>query len=178
MAPLRMLRRDHLRRLALVRSVRDRIDRSHTCRSDGARKIQRQIKAPQGRGNSHGSHETYKYAYVLIIARKGIIMEQMIAKKNKMLREAGAALKEVWELACMINETECRTSASHRTFTELVNGRLRSLSYNYDQYIDESELALPEAEQETTIDELDALDELDELEEDLPFVTPEEKENE
>lgn len=105
-------------------------------------------------------------------------MEQMIAKKNKMLREAGAALKEVWELACMINETECRTSASHRTFTELVNGRLRSLSYNYDQYIDESELALPEAEQETTIDELDALDELDELEEDLPFVTPEEKENE
>lgn len=92
-------------------------------------------------------------------------MEQMIAKKNKMLREAGAALKEVWELACMINETECRTSASHRTFTELVNDRLRSLSYNYDQYIDESELALPEAEQEDGFLDLPTDEEIEEVRE-------------
>ena len=92
-------------------------------------------------------------------------MKQMIAKKNKMLREAGTALKEVWELACMINETECLTSTSHRTFTELVNDRLRSLSYNYDQYIDEAEHALPEAEQEDGFLDLPTDEEIEEVRE-------------
>jgi len=74
-------------------------------------------------------------------------MEQMIERKNKLLKEAGAALKEVWELAIMASETECSTSMSHKTLTKLVNSRLRSLSCNYDEYINESELALPEAEE-------------------------------
>lgn len=106
-------------------------------------------------------------------------MEQMIERKNKLLKEAGAALKEVWELAIMASETECSTSMSHKTLTKLVNSRLRSLSCNYDEYINESELALPEAEEgseEEVLEETKDLD--DQLEEDLPFVTPSDKKEE
>ena len=92
-------------------------------------------------------------------------MKQMIEKKNKMLKEAGEALKEIWKIHRMMDTVEI-DSVNFRTLVGLVNDKLARLSCSYGDYLDESELYLPEAEEGDPESELEA------LEDDLPFVTP------
>lgn len=73
-------------------------------------------------------------------------MEQMIEKKNKMLKEAGEAFKEIWKIYRMMDTVEI-DSVNFRTLVELVNDKLARLSCSYGDYLDESELYLPEAEE-------------------------------
>lgn len=74
-------------------------------------------------------------------------MEQMIEKKNKMLKEAGEAFREIWKIYRMMDTVEL-DSAHYRTLIKLVNDRLGSLSCSYAAYLEESGLYLPEAEEE------------------------------
>ena len=73
-------------------------------------------------------------------------MEQMIEKKNKMLKEAGEAFREIWKIYRMMDTAEL-DSAHYRTLIKLVNDRLGSLSCSYAAYLEESGLYLPEAEE-------------------------------
>lgn len=73
-------------------------------------------------------------------------MKQMIEKKNKMLKEAGEAFKEIWKIHRMMDTVEI-DSANFRTLVKLVNDKLARLSCSYGDYLDESELYLPGAEE-------------------------------
>lgn len=74
-------------------------------------------------------------------------MKQMIEKKNKMLKEAGEAFKEIWKIYRMMDTVEI-DNVNFRTLVELVNNKLARLSCGYEDYLDESELYLPEAEED------------------------------
>ena len=89
---------------------------------------------------------------------------KMIEQKNKLLKEAGNGLREIWNIALMLDHSDFN-NRHFDTLIELVNNRLRAISCHYDEYLDESEIYLPEAEEaeETTIDK----DE--EVTDDLPF---------
>ena len=105
--------------------------------------------------------------------------QDMTNRKNELMRKAVKHLRSIKEIAAGLENMsldESRDTAVQ--MCKLAGRSLRVLSYIWVDLDDEAELALPEAEQDTTIDALDALDELEELEEDLPFVTPEEKEDE
>ena len=87
----------------------------------------------------------------------------MIVTKNKLLKEAGEKLNAVWDIACMLE---------YKTLIDLISFRLRHLALGYDDYLEEAELYLPEAEEGDPESELEA------LEDDLPFVTPEDGDKE
>ena len=88
----------------------------------------------------------------------------MIEQKNELLKEAGNGLREIWNIALMLDHSDFNNS-HFDTLIKLVNNRLRAISCHYDEYLDESEIYLPEAEEadEPTIDK----DE--EVTDDLPF---------
>lgn len=84
-------------------------------------------------------------------------------RKTKCSRRPATAL-EIWGIALMLDNTDL--NGRHiDTLIKLVTNRLRSISCHYDEYLDESEIYLPEAEEaeESTIDK----DE--EVTDDLPF---------
>ena len=79
--------------------------------------------------------------------------KKMIEQKNEMLKKAGDSLREIWGIALMLDNTDL--NGRHiDTLIKLVTNRLRSISCRYDEYLDESEIYLPEAEEaeESTID--------------------------
>ena len=98
-------------------------------------------------------------------------MKQMIEEKNNLLREAGEKLRNVWDIGCMLESVNA-SNRDYKTLIDLVSHRLRHLALGYEDYLEEAEIYLPEAEEGDPESELEA------LEEDLPFVTPEEKEDE
>ena len=98
-------------------------------------------------------------------------MKQMIEEKNNLLREAGEKLRNVWDIGCMLESVNA-SNRDYKTLIDLVSHRLRHLALGYEDYLEEAELYLPEEEEGDPESELEA------LEEDLPFVTPEEKEDE
>ena len=105
--------------------------------------------------------------------------QDMTGRKNDLMKKAVGHFKSIKDIAIGLESMKINESQETAVQMCRLAGRsLRMLSYIWIDLDDEAELALPEAKQETTIDELDALAELDELEEDLPFVTPEEKEDE
>ena len=67
-------------------------------------------------------------------------MEQMIKRKNELLKEAGEALKEIWYIYRMTRNTECKNDKARETLERLVIERLSSLSYRYEIYLEESEV--------------------------------------
>ena len=111
----------------------------------------------------------------------------MIVTKNKLLKEAGEKLNAVWDIACMLENVNAsnavwdiacmleNVNASNRdykTLIDLISFRLRHLALGYDDYLEEAELYLPEAEEGDPESELEA------LEDDLQFVTPEDGDKE
>jgi hypothetical protein len=91
--------------------------------------------------------------------------KKMIEQKNEMLKKAGDSLREIWGIALMLDNTDL--NGRHiDTLIKLVTNRLRSISCQYDEYLDESEIYLPEAEEaeEPTIDKDEEV-----TADDLPF---------
>ena len=78
----------------------------------------------------------------------------MIVTKNKLLKEAGEKLNAVWDIACMLDNVDA-SNRDYKTLIDLISFRLRHLALGYDDYLEEAELYLPEAEE-------------DDVEEDLP----------
>ena len=78
----------------------------------------------------------------------------MIVTKNKLLKEAGEKLNAVWDIACMLENVDA-SNRDYKTLIDLISFRLRHLALGYDDYLEEAELYLPEAEE-------------DDVEEDLP----------
>ena len=74
-------------------------------------------------------------------------MKQMIEKKNKMLKEAGEKFREIWKIYRMLDTIEV-DSAHYKTLIKLINARLGDLSCRYGDYFEESDLYLPEAEED------------------------------
>jgi len=67
-------------------------------------------------------------------------MEQMIERKNEMLKEAGEALKEIWYIYRMTCSMECKNDKARETLERLVIERLSSLSYRYEIYLEEAKV--------------------------------------
>ena len=78
----------------------------------------------------------------------------MIVNKNKLLKKAGEKLNAVWDIACMLEDVNA-SNRDYKTLIDLISFRLRHLALGYDDYLEEAELYLPEAEE-------------DDVEEDLP----------
>jgi len=90
---------------------------------------------------------------------------KMIEQKNEMLKKAGDSLREIWGIALMLDSTDL--NGRHiDTLIKLVTNRLRFISCHYDEFLDESEIYLPEAEEaeEPTIDKDEEV-----TTDDLPF---------
>ena len=105
--------------------------------------------------------------------------QDMTDRKNELMKKAVEHFKSIKDIAIGLESMKINESQETAVqMCRLAGRQLRVLSYLWADLDDEYRLALPEAKQDTTIDALAELDELDELEEDLPFVTPEEKEDE
>lgn len=91
--------------------------------------------------------------------------KKMIEQKNELLKEAGNGLREIWNIAMMLDHSDFN-NRHFDTLIKLVNNRLRAISCRYDEYLDESEIYLPEAEKtdESTIDKDEEV-----TTDDLPF---------
>lgn len=99
---------------------------------------------------------------------------EMITRKNEYLKHASEEFRNVGKLATMCKGMKFTTAESASEFMGVLANTLKKLSYERFDLLEESNIALPEA---VKADE-SSIDELDDLEEDLPFVTPEEKEDE
>ncbi len=83
-------------------------------------------------------------------------MENTIDRKNRLLKNAGNALGEIWEISTLIDHVTCDRDSCYKSLLNLVQERLSTLSYKYDDYITESQvyeepaqsLELPEDEEE------------------------------
>ena len=103
--------------------------------------------------------------------------QDMTDRKNELMKKAVEHFKSIKDIAIGLESMKINESQETAVqMCRLAGRQLRVLSYLWVDLDDEYRLALPEAKQDTTIDALDALNELDELEEDLPFVTPNDKE--
>ena len=76
---------------------------------------------------------------------------ELIDRKNKKLRAAYMAMDEIWDIAIMLQESDLH-GRSFDTLIKVAIERIRSLTCGMDGYLQESNIALPEAEQEGTID--------------------------
>lgn len=90
--------------------------------------------------------------------------KKMIEQKNELLKEAGNGLREIWNIALMLDHSDFN-NRHFDTLIKLVNNRLRAISCRYDEYLDESEIYLPEAEEA----EEPTIDNDEEVTDDLPF---------
>lgn len=77
-------------------------------------------------------------------------MKQMIEKKNRMLKEAGEAFREIWKIYRMLECVEIDGS-DYKTLINLVNAQLGRYACNYAAYLEESGLYLPEAEEDPSL---------------------------
>ena len=100
--------------------------------------------------------------------------QDMTNRKNKALFEAASDLQKIYNLAGAVDGLRAEDLAASKLTFEMLAEKLEGISCTYWKYLKEASIELPEAVEadETSIDELD------DLEEDLPFVTPEEKEDE
>lgn len=67
-------------------------------------------------------------------------MENTIDRKNKLLKNAGNALGEIWEISTLIDHVTCDRDSCYKSLLNLVQERLSTLSYKYDDYITESQI--------------------------------------
>lgn len=67
-------------------------------------------------------------------------MENTIDRKNRLLKNAGNALGEIWEISTLIDHVTCDRDSCYKSLLNLVQERLSTLSYKYDDYITESQI--------------------------------------
>ena len=67
-------------------------------------------------------------------------MENIIDRKNRLLKNAGNALEEIWEISTLIDHVTCDRDSCYKSLLNLVQERLSTLSYKYDNYITESQI--------------------------------------
>ena len=78
-------------------------------------------------------------------------VKELIDRKNQKLRAAYTAMDEIWDIAIMLQESDLH-GRSFDTLIKIATERIRILTCRMDDYLKESNIALPEAEQEGTID--------------------------
>lgn len=88
---------------------------------------------------------------------------ELIDRKNQKLRAAYMAMDEIWDIAILLQESDLH-GRSFDTLIKIATERIRSLTCGMDGYLKESNIALPEAEQDGTIDNDEEV-----TEDDLPF---------
>ena len=105
------------------------------------------MKRPHGEvAASHRDHATYKYAYVLSIARKGKSMEKMIDRKNELLLRNGRRMQELKKIARDLKNAKMPDSGM-TLFLNLLGDKLYDLSLWGDDMIIEGNISLPEAKE-------------------------------
>lgn len=87
---------------------------------------------------------------------------EMIARKNEYLKHASDKFRDIGKLATMCKGIRFESAESASEFMGVLANTLKKLSFERFDLFEESNIALPEAE-EATVDELEC---------DLPFVTP------
>ena len=98
-------------------------------------------------------------------------MKGMIDRKNGLLLRNGKRMQEIKKIARDLKNAKMSDSGM-TLFLNLLGDKLYDLTLWGDDMILEGNIDLPEAEEGDPESELEA------LEDDLPFVTPEEKEDE
>lgn len=74
--------------------------------------------------------------------------QEMIRKKNRMLKDAGNALMEIWRISLMLDNVQCVGDSNYKTLVNTVNERLGILTYGYRELLKEAEVDLPGVEEE------------------------------
>lgn len=102
-----------------------------------------------------------------------LILEQgeMITRKNDFLKHASEEFRNIGKLATMCKGIKFTTTESASEFMGVIANTLQKLSYERFDLLEESNIALPEAEQDGTIDNDEPV-----TEDDLPFDGKEDKE--
>ena len=67
-------------------------------------------------------------------------MENTIDRKNQLLKNAGNALGEIWEISTMLDHVTCDRDSCYKILLKLVQDKLSELSCKYDDYITESQI--------------------------------------
>lgn len=67
-------------------------------------------------------------------------MKNTIDRKNRLLKNAGKALGEIWEISTLIDHVTCDRDSCYKSLLNLVQERLSTLSCKYDDYITESQI--------------------------------------
>ena len=76
---------------------------------------------------------------------------ELIDRKNQKLRAAYMAMDEIWDIAILLQESDLH-GRSFDTLIKIATERIRALTCSMDSYLKESNIALPETEQEDTVD--------------------------
>lgn len=74
--------------------------------------------------------------------------QEMIKKKNRMLKDAGNALKELWRISLMLDNVQCVGDSNYKTLVKTVNERIGILTYGYSDLLKEAEVNPPGIEEE------------------------------
>lgn len=74
-------------------------------------------------------------------------MNKLIERKNSLLRSAGRALEEIWEISIMLEHVHCDRHMGEETLRKLANYRIKLLSVAHDDLLNEANISEPEAEE-------------------------------
>ena len=84
---------------------------------------------------------------MLIIARKGNEMTELIERKNNLLKQAGDDLVKIAEIGAVCENVEFSKASAATAFIRLVGDAIGRLTLNRYEILHESNMTLPEAEQ-------------------------------
>lgn len=84
---------------------------------------------------------------VLIIARKGHKMTELIERKNTLLKQAHDDLAKISEIGAICENAEFSSASAATGFIHLIGDYLGRLSVDRYEMLHESNMALPEAGQ-------------------------------
>ena len=69
--------------------------------------------------------------------------QEMIRKKNRMLKDAGNAMEEIWKISCMLDRVSCDGLSDYKLLIKTINERIGILTYGYRELLKEAENDLP-----------------------------------
>lgn len=76
-------------------------------------------------------------------------MNELIERKNSLLRSAGRALKEIWEISTMLEHVHLDRNMDEETLRKIANYRIKLLSVMHDDLLEEANISEPEAVEDT-----------------------------
>ena len=74
-------------------------------------------------------------------------MNELIERKNALLRSAGRALEEIWEISRMLEHVHCDRHMDEETLRKLANYKIKLLSVAHDDLLNEANISEPEAKE-------------------------------